>query len=293
MLFAEPPRSSYDVYFSIFGIRVRVHPFFWLVGLVLGHNAGTMTGVLVWIAALFVAILIHELGHALVMRRFGLRPWVTLYGMGGVTSYDPSQLAYSRANTWIRQILISLAGVGAGFVLVAVLIGVGLVLGYTFMMFVGMETGLLVQLGVNGPNVVTIAHDTQLAGFYVFLNGIPAVWVSNFVNDLLYICFVWGLVNLLPVYPLDGGHVSREVFLRFNPREGIRWSLIFSTVTSGSLAAFAVATIIRNARLIAEAGGRPGEALSSASPFIAMLFGYLAYSSYATLQAYEAGRRQW
>jgi Zn-dependent protease len=31
------------------------------------------------------------------------------------------------------------------------------------------------------------------------------------LNDLLFVNFDWGLVNLLPVYPLDGGHAARAV----------------------------------------------------------------------------------
>lgn len=292
MFFAEPPRSPYDVYFSIFGIRVRVHPWFWLVGALLGLNARSLSGVLIWIAALFVAILVHELGHALVMRRFGLRPWITLYGMGGLASYDPSRLAFSGANTWIRQILISAAGATAGFLLAIVLITVFVVLGHQLVILVGVNTGRIVSIGLTGIDS-WVNPGLDFSGILLAIGGIRVEILGRFVNHLLHICLIWGLVNLLPVYPLDGGHISRELFLRFSSREGIRRSLILSTATAGLLAAVALATVLRDARLIDEAGGSPGSAFRSASTFVAVLFGYLAYSSYATLRAYDGTRRGW
>ena len=66
MLIGEPPRTPYDLNFSLLGIPVRIHPFFWLAGLLLGPRQGGPPAILLWIAAVFLAILVHELGHALV-----------------------------------------------------------------------------------------------------------------------------------------------------------------------------------------------------------------------------------
>jgi membrane-associated protease RseP (regulator of RpoE activity) len=293
MLLAEPPPSPYDLRFSIFGIPVRIHPYFWLVGVFLGYNAGSLVGVLIWIAALFVAILVHELGHALVMRHFGLRPWITLHGMGGLASYDPRQMSYSRANTWIRQILIDVAGVCAGFLLALAVIGACLAFGCTFILFVGSGTGLAVQLSAHVPCYVGVVHGVSITGLHVTLDGIPVPVLSQLLNSLLWICFIWGLVNLLPIYPLDGGQISREVFLRFSSLSGIRNSLILSMLTAGSVAAYSLAQVLREAQLLKEAGQSPGGAFRGASLFVPLLFGYLAYTSYATLQAYRDRRGRW
>ena len=89
MLLGEPPRTPYDLNFSLFGIPVRVHPLFWLVTLLLGYELAAMPPrCLTWIIAVFSAILVHEMGHALAMRAYGFQPWITLYGMGGLTAYD-------------------------------------------------------------------------------------------------------------------------------------------------------------------------------------------------------------
>jgi membrane-associated protease RseP (regulator of RpoE activity) len=58
------------------------------------------------------------------------------------------------------------------------------------------------------------------------------------LNDLLWVNFYWGLVNLLPVYPLDGGHASRAVFEQCDPFHGRRNSLILSACVAATLGLF-------------------------------------------------------
>ena len=41
---------------------------------------------------------------------------------------------------------------------------------------------------------------------------------DELIWDLLYVNILWGLVNLLPIYPLDGGQIARELFTLRNPR---------------------------------------------------------------------------
>ncbi len=259
MLLSEPPPSQWDLRFSLFGFPVRVHPFFWLIALVLGVSLDEMRAVLIWIVAVFLGILVHELGHAFLMRLFGLRPWIVLYGLGGLTCHDPSQLAYSRADTSGRQISISLAGPGTGFLLVAVIVGILLATGQTVDSRFGFPFGIS-----------------------VYAVGLATPTLNLFVNFLLFVCLAWGLLNLLPIYPLDGGQVAREIFLRFNPSQGIRRSLILSLVTASIMTGVAVLNLLQH----------PGS-LGGGSLFIPLLFGYLAYSSYAMLQAYGGGRPRW
>lgn len=270
MLLSEPPATQYDLRFSIFGIPVRVHPFFWLITIVLGWSSRQMIDVVIWVGAVFVSILVHELGHALMMRRFGLRSWITLYGMGGLAGYDPAQLAYSKANTWIRQILISLAGPGSGFLLGAAVACI---------------------IAASGQSVPS--YFRAFFGEPLIISDTASRTLTLFAYDLLWVSVIWGLVNLLPIYPLDGGQISREISLRFNPREGIRRSLILSIAAAGLLAALALANMLRNAQNLRAEGLPDGETIRDPSLFVAILFGYLAYSSYVTLQAYLGGRSRW
>src|SRR5688500_3784168 len=92
MFLSEPPRSNGDLHFRVFGFPVRVHPYFWLVTAIMGLGSGdegtAPMELLTWVGVVFVSILVHELGHAFLQRRFGGRPWITLYGLGGLASCD-------------------------------------------------------------------------------------------------------------------------------------------------------------------------------------------------------------
>ncbi len=96
---------------------------------------GVLTGVLL-AAVVFGSILVHELGHAITARAFGLGPVsITLHGFGGLTQYR-------RGASGLQGILVTAAGPLAGFALGTV----SLVLG-------------LVALGVLGPGLVTTVFD--------------------------------------------------------------------------------------------------------------------------------------
>ena len=49
-----------------------------------------------WISVMFVSILVHELGHSLVMRYFGQSSHIVLYMLGGLAIPDSSFTSFSR-----------------------------------------------------------------------------------------------------------------------------------------------------------------------------------------------------
>ena len=249
MIFAEPPRTQGDLHFPLLGIPVRIHPMFWLVTLLLGPTDQKPIFSVFWLAAVLVSILIHELGHAIVIRSFGYRPWIVLHGFGGLACHDPGEPSGRRPGA-VGDIGISLAGPAAGFLLATVLVGVLIAAGY------GSGIEFYGPLGLNVVPAVAIPRHPYMTLFlyYVFQ-------VSVF----------WGLVNLLPVFPLDGGQVAQRIFVVANPRDGVRQSLILSVLTAGALAGIG--------------------AIQWHSWYMAIFFGYMAYSSYATLQAYSGGGR--
>jgi stage IV sporulation protein FB len=246
-MLGEPPRTQFDLNFPLLGIPVRVEPWFWLMTLFLGSQRRDAASILSWIAAVFCSILVHELGHALVMRAYGLRPWIVLYSMGGLACYDPRDAYRSRGSDWRGQILISFAGPAAGFLLAAVIV-----------------------LGI-----VAAGHGADIS-FSLWWPHL-SVWLPNhrladLLNYVFFICVFWGLVNLLPIYPLDGGQIARELFMKFSPGDGIQQSMLISTIAAGAVAAYGL--------------------VQWKSAYVGLFFGYLAYSSFAALQAY-GGRRRW
>ncbi len=107
------------VRFSIFGIPVQVHPFFWvtlaIIGGALGANsASAILGVCLFLLAGFISVLIHELGHALTARKFGAHSEIVLQAFGGYAAYSgvrltrPQSFAVTAAGPAV-QILLGLA----------------------------------------------------------------------------------------------------------------------------------------------------------------------------------------
>ncbi len=235
MLLGEPAPTQADLHFRLFGIPVRVHPLFWVVALLLGMGGRKADPLetLIWVAVVFVSILVHELGHAAMQRYYGGHPWVTLYSFGGLASCSDCNRS-PRA-----QILILLAGPFAGFFLA------------------GFVISALVAL-------------QRFEGFV--LGWVPVEWdyfrsaLDVTVFYLLFVNIAWGVLNLLPIYPLDGGQIARELFTLGNPRSGIIRSLQLSVGAAVLVAAYA----LFNQRL-----------------FMCIMFGFLAYGSFQALQSYR------
>jgi len=58
----------------------------------------------------------------------------------------------------------------------------------------------------------------------------------TFLDFMLLINLYWAILNLLPIYPLDGGQITRDLFTHFSERNGVRYSLQLSIGVSGLLA---------------------------------------------------------
>lgn len=222
----EPPRTAWDLHFSVFGIPTRIHPAFWLVAFILGFN-GSEGGrnplpVLIFIGALFVSILVHELGHAFLMLRFGYSPRIVLYHMGGLAipeeTYSWTGLERRRTQRYRWSSIVTLfAGPGAGFLLAAVVI---------VLIFVG-----------GGKFWVDFSVLPQIPFGFTPGKAWP-IAVVHLVSDLLYINIFWGLVNLLPVFPLDGGQILREVLVQRDKYHGMTQTLQVSIGVAIVVAAF-------------------------------------------------------
>jgi len=240
VLFAEPERTAYDLNFRLFRFPVRVHPWFWLVTLIFGSNRfhpDHPERILVWIAIVFVSILVHELGHAVAFRAFGVGSHVVLHSFGGLA------VPWDNLSGRGRRAAVALAGPGAGFLLAAVVWATNESAGWA-------ATGVL-------------ARDSYI--------------------DLLYVNIAWGVVNLLPVFPLDGGRVSQEVFGHFLGHRGTRAALRLSVWTGGAVAVYSLLCLARFAPLMQVLEQAPAW-VPDGGLWTMVLFGVLAYQSYQLLQ---------
>lgn len=98
------------VRFHLLGIPVGVHFTFLILVL---FSPPTFQGleVVMWVLAAFVAVLAHEMGHALVARRYGADVSITLLALGGFTAWSMAEPTLPR-----RRLVISAAGSAVGIV---------------------------------------------------------------------------------------------------------------------------------------------------------------------------------
>jgi Zn-dependent protease len=261
MFMLEPPRTQFDLNWRMFGIPVRVHPFFWLTTAVLGSEAAKegFELLLVWIACVFVSILIHELGHVFMGRVFAADGHIVLYSFGGL-AIGSNQLS----SRW-QRVAVCFAGPFAGFVFLGVIILAFQVLAPKGVPIILDDMAWLLGMDVSGGN-----------GFF------ESRLVERAVFDLVFINLLWGLLNLLPIWPLDGGQISNDVLDACWPGRGLRAALWLSVGVAGVLAVHC---------LMAYNGHPFLPFLEKGDLFAALFFGYLACNSYFVLSQMGPGRQ--
>jgi Zn-dependent protease len=245
----EPERTPYDLRFRLLGFPVRVHPWFWLLAVLLGANTlnDGLQFLAIWVAVVFVSILVHELGHAVAFRLFGSDADIVLYSFGGLAV--PTSHVSGRG----RRVLVSLAGPFAGFALCGIVYG-------------------------SNHAFHWAAASEEVAALYVFLFGVN-----------LY----WGILNLLPIYPLDGGQVSREVCGKFWGARGRRISLQVSFVAALVIVGYSILCAMDGRGMGAGVTGQLPWWVPRGSVWTAILFGLLAMSSYQMLQQPDYSESPW
>lgn len=100
-------------------IPVRVEWPFFLIAALLGSGSirawpgNRLVFLVIWVAIVFVSILVHELGHALAYRVYGQQPAITLTAFWGLTE------GRRELPRW-RSVVVSLSGVAAAMIFLAI-----------------------------------------------------------------------------------------------------------------------------------------------------------------------------
>jgi len=171
----------------IFGVELRVHwtffllPFFVWFTEYKAHRVADPGRDTALVAIIFGCVVAHELGHALIARRVGIRAkTTTLLPIGGVMQMDDSVSASEPSlPMWKREIQIAAAGPLVNLVLAVFCAGV----------------------------ISAFVPDVQLWSW-------PFVQPSNLLRAMVWINLYLAALNFLPAYPLDAGHVLRALFSR-------------------------------------------------------------------------------
>lgn len=231
-----PQPTSYDINFRIFGFPVRIHPLFWVVLLVLGPTnlEAPRIGELItaWMAAGFLSLMVHELGHAFAFRFFGSRGTsIWLYWFGGLAG------GMRPAGHW-PNIIISLAG----------------------------------------PIPQLLLAAAAYAGWQALPTEAPFI-AAAFLAFLFRVSLFWAILNLLPIWPLDGGQVAREACSLARVRGPDQAALRISMITALAVAGLGLAAMSSSDFLNSLPVWMPVPSL-----FGVLLFAALAYSAYENLQ---------
>lgn len=166
------------------GVEIKVHPTFALIALWVIYQWGIVAdaglrGIVFGsfvVSAVFGCVLAHEMGHALVAKRYGLSVHdVTLLPIGGVARIEHSAL------TPRTETLISLAGPMVNVVIAGILSPI--------VVAVAVVTSISDALGY-----LVYAEQLSIIGFVIYL------WIAN---------IVLALFNLIPAFPMDGGRILR------------------------------------------------------------------------------------
>lgn len=167
----------------IIGIDLYVHAtfpllFLWIALSGLGRaNARTVVATLLLTLAVFVIVVLHECGHALMARRYGIRTRdITLLPIGGIARLE-------RMPRDARQeLLVALAGPAVNLLLAAL---------------------FYAALAVAGPANVRVALEA----------GAISMTLTSVLAQLVGINVSLALFNLVPAFPMDGGRVLRALMV--------------------------------------------------------------------------------
>lgn len=193
---------------ALFGIGVHVHASFLLLLAWVGYGAYHDTHALeavfasmLFVIALFGLVVMHEYGHALTARRFGIRTLrITLYPIGGVA------MLQNLPQRPREQLLIALAGPFVNFALAG-----------------------LIALALSVTHTPLLPLDR--------LGDDPA----SLASMLLWANLVMGGFNLLPALPMDGGRVLRALLnLRMGPVPATRIAAAVAKLVAIAMFAYAL-----------------------------------------------------
>jgi Zn-dependent protease/CBS domain-containing protein len=169
---------------KLFGIPVLLH---WTFGLLffyvlyIGQREGLDTHQVLWLGlfviAMFICIVMHEFGHALTARRYGVETQdIILLPIGGVARL------VNLPEKPLQEFFVAIAGP---------LVNVGIALLLSPVFFFHTLPGLVNRKVLNEADIV---------GDYFF-----------FIPALIFLNIMLAVFNLLPAFPMDGGRILRSL----------------------------------------------------------------------------------
>ncbi len=167
---------------KLLGVQIKVHwTFFLLLGWVVyidysqGNDINTMMMNIVYVLSIFFCVVLHEMGHIQMARKYGINTKkITLLPIGGVASLEKIP-ENPRQELWV-----ALAGPFVNIIIAAII--------FPF----------LSDLASYIPEDISSENTSFMIGDHF--------WFSLFSVNLLLVVF-----NMIPAFPMDGGRVFRAL----------------------------------------------------------------------------------
>lgn len=175
---------------DVAGIPIRIHVTFFLILFLGAYQWGSMTGTLIGavfeialMVLLFVCVTLHELGHSLVAKVFGIPVrQIVLLPLGGIAQITKNP------EKPLHELLIAIAGPLVNVVIAILLLAA---LGFSAAPQMLTGHGLLPDEMSNTPSLTTLLSWLLMANVSL------------------------AIFNLIPAFPLDGGRVFRALIAMF------------------------------------------------------------------------------
>lgn len=205
---------------SISGIKIMVHwTFFFLIvwiafyELKSGGNFETVLFNIVFILAVFFCVVLHELGHALTAKRFGITTKkITLLPIGGVASLE--RIPESPK----QELAVAIAGP-----------------------LVNVFIALLLYF------IIPVQDILQL-NFKEIFESLSELTLQNFLFYLFIVNIGLVVFNLIPAFPMDGGRMLRAILAMNMTR--VKATRIASGIGKGIAVLFLLVGLVYNPFLI-------------------------------------------
>ncbi len=205
---------------NISGIKIKVHwTFFFLIAWIVFvelKRGGTTKSILFnmgFVLAVFLCVVLHELGHALTAKRFGINTKkITLLPIGGMASLD------SLPESPKQELLVVIAGPLVNGIIALLLYFIVPVQEYMYLNFTETFEALM---GFTLQNFL----------FYLFVVNIALV-----------------VFNMIPAFPMDGGRILRALLAMKMNR--VKATQIASSIGQFIAAAFLLIGLLYNPILI-------------------------------------------
>ncbi len=186
--------SPFDIRWRMLGINFQIHSSFWLTCLIFGYlvfgyqptppwTKNPFLCLACWTFAVLVSVIVHELGHSLTAMLFGQGGNVIVYSMGGAAVGMYEFLA-----TW-KRLLVVAGGPAASIA------------------FWALTRFVLYPYADRESRVM----DENISR-----------WILLVLQILDFFNLIMCIFNLLPVLPLDGGHLMKDAFMLVTPTYGMR-----------------------------------------------------------------------